>query len=307
MWPKGQRAGNRMATEFLILAFGIAWMSAVGLYAFDVALQSLTGLIWVVVSYMWAPAIAAMVVQYRHRGTLQGMGIRLGSIRWILVAWLIPIPLVACILVIALAFPGTEFTTDPIIFLLELGLPPSEAQEAVEALEDLPVPLWFLLLVGGLQAGITINAVAAFGEELGWRGLLLSELAQFGFWKASVAIGVLWGVWHAPIIFLGHNFPDQPMLGIIVMTGATVALSPIYTYVTVRAQSVLAPSVLHGTFNAVAPLSLIYVAGSMVIISPVGMAGIIAAIVFVAGCYVHDRFIAPAPIMQQGPLELWLD
>ena len=298
-------SGTRILVEFLGLAFGIAWISALGLFAFDVELQSLTGLVLVVLTYMWAPAIAALIVQHRHRGTVRGMGIRLGYIRWILIAWLVPIPLVAFVLVIALAVPGTEFTTDPIVFLLELGVPESEAEEALEALEAIPVPLWILILIGGLQAGITINAVAAFGEELGWRGLLLSELAEFGFWKASLVIGVLWGVWHAPIIALGHNFPDQPMLGIILMTGATVALSPLYTYVTVRARNVLAPSVLHGTFNAIAPLTLIYVAGSLVVISPVGMAGIVAAALLVTGCYVHDRVIASTPVMHNEPLRLW--
>lgn len=298
-------SSTRLLVEFLGLAFGIAWTSALGLFAFDVELQSFTGLVVVVLTYMWAPAIAALIVQYRHRGTIHGMGIQLGSIRWILVAWLVPIPIVALVLVIALAVPGTEFTTDPIVFLLELGVSETDAEEALEALGSIPVPLWMLILIGGLQAGITINAVAAFGEELGWRGVLLGELAEFGFWKASVVIGVLWGVWHAPIIALGHNFPDQPMLGIVVMTGATVALSPLYTYVTVRSRSVLAPSVLHGTFNAIGPLSIMYVAGSLLVTSPVGIAGIFAATLLVFCCYVHDTVVASTPVMHHDPIQLW--
>lgn len=292
MTGERRTSGKGVLAEFLLLAFGIAWLSALGMFAFDLELQSLLGLVLVVLTYMWAPAIAALVVQYRHRSTVRGMGIRLGSIRWLLVAWLIPLPLVACTLVIAIALPGTEFTTDPIIFLLELGVPESDAEEALETFETIPIPLWILLLIGGLQAGITINAVAAFGEELGWRGLLLAEIAVFGFWKASFIIGLLWGIWHAPIIALGHNFPNQPMLGIVVMTGATVTLSPLYTYVTVRARSVLAPSVLHGTFNAIAPLSLMYVAGNTLLTSPVGLAGIVAAALIVVSCYVHDRVFA---------------
>ena len=303
----GIRGERRLVFEFLLLAFGIAWGSALGLSVFDVELQSLGGLVLVVLTYMWAPAIAALVVQIRHQRSVRNLGIRIGSIRWLFVAWLVPLPLVAGVIVIALALPGTSFTTDPIVFLLEIGVPESEAEEAIEALGAIPVPLWVLILIGGLQAGVTINAVAAFGEELGWRGFLLDQLAGVGFWKASLVIGLIWGIWHAPIIALGHNFPTEPVLGTVVMTGATVALSPLYTYVTVRAQSVLAPSILHGTFNAIAPLSLMYVTGSMLVVSPVGLAGIVAATLLIIACFAHDRVMASTPVMHHQPFRLWDD
>ena len=40
-----------------------------------------------------------------------------------------------------------------------------------------------------LIAGVTVNAVAGFGEELGWRGFLQKELAFLGFWRSSLLIG----------------------------------------------------------------------------------------------------------------------
>jgi hypothetical protein len=52
-------------------------------------------------------------------------------------------------------------------------------------------PFWVGLLLG-LVAGPTVNTVAAFGEEVGWRGLLLRELETLGFWQASALIGVVW-------------------------------------------------------------------------------------------------------------------
>lgn len=160
----------------------------------------------------------------------------------------------------------------------------------------------------GIAVRLAAAAIAAFGEELGWRGLLLGELADRGFWTASILIGAIWGIWHAPIIALGHNFPDQPILGVVAMTGATIALAPLYTYVTVRGRTVFAPSVLHGTFNAIASLSLVYVAGSSLLVtSPVGVAGMLAGGVFVVLCLVHDRWLAASPIMHNGPLAVWDD
>jgi len=54
-------------------------------------------------------------------------------------------------------------------------------------------PVWIGLLQG-LIAGITINAIAGFGEELGWRGLLQREFSYMGFWKSSAIIGIVWGI-----------------------------------------------------------------------------------------------------------------
>ena len=61
--------------------------------------------------------------------------------------------------------------------------------------------LMVLIMIGqGMLAGITINAVVAFGEELMWRGFLLKELKGKGIWRASLIIGSIWGIWHAPLI-----------------------------------------------------------------------------------------------------------
>ena len=43
-------------------------------------------------------------------------------------------------------------------------------------MEAFPVPPFWIAIVQALIAGITINALAGFGDELGWRGLMLNEL-----------------------------------------------------------------------------------------------------------------------------------
>ncbi|WP_311172314.1 CPBP family intramembrane glutamic endopeptidase [Halobellus ordinarius] len=132
-----------------------------------------------------------------------------------------------------------------------------------------------------LGLGTTVNAVFAFGEEFGWRGYLLWELAPWGFWKASFTIGALWGVWHAPVIVAGYNYPSFPAIGVVAMTIACISFSPVYTYLVVRSESILAAALLHGVFNGSAGLVIAYaVAGDAVlselVASPVGAAGIVA-------------------------------
>jgi len=298
---------TRKVGLFLALAFAIAWTGAIVLYLVGIELGTLAGLVFVVVVVMWAPAFAAIGTQLRYGESIrEGCGLALGRLRWVGLAWITPVALVASTIGIGTAFPGVSFTTDYAVFLLELGLSQDEAAEAIAQLETMPVPPAVLFVVSGLVAGLTINALAALGEELGWRGLLLTELAPLGFWKLSIFTGAVWGIWHAPIILQGHNFPDAPLVGVFVMTAATIAMAPIYTYLTVRAQSVLAATVLHGSFNGLGALSLVYLTGAgNLVTAPVGVAGIGAALLVTAVCVVHDRLIADEQITSGGALSPW--
>ncbi|WP_245853135.1 CPBP family intramembrane glutamic endopeptidase [Natrinema ejinorense] len=298
---------GRKVGLFLALAFGISWTGAVGLFVSGIELQSLLGTVLVVVVFMWAPAIAAIAVQrYSGESVRTGCGLARGRLRWIALSWLAPVGFLAATIGVGLALPTVSFTTEYAVFLADLGLSPDEIEESIAVLEALPVPPIVLFVGQGLLAGLTINALAALGEELGWRGLLLAELAPLGFWRLSTVTGVVWGLWHAPIILQGHNFPEAPIVGIVVMTVWTVAASPVFTYLTVRARSVLAATVFHGTFNAVASLSLLYLTGAeTLLIAPVGVAGIGAAVLATAVCVAHDRYVAADRITTGTPLSPW--
>ena len=139
------------------------------------------------------------------------------------------------------------------------------------------------------MAGPTINAVAAFGEELGWRGLLLKELKTIGFWRSSLVIGFLWGLWHLPVIVNGYNYPGHPVAGPIMMTLVTILLSPLIGYVRLRAESVFAAAVFHGTFNAAATLVLFLSGGNVLLVGMTGLAGMLTLLLANAALWLHLR------------------
>ena len=66
--------------------------------------------------------------------------------------------------------------------------------------------------------------------------------------------GVIWGLWHAPLTIIGHNYgvgyPGWPFAGIAAMCVFCTALGIFLTYVTVRTGSCLAAAVGHGANNA---------------------------------------------------------
>lgn len=128
-------------------------------------------------------------------------------------------------------------------------------------------------VISGIVAGFTINAVFAFGEEYGWRGVLADELRGLGVLRANLIIGVLWGLWHAPIIVvMGHNYPTQRGWGVLMMIAWTVPLSFLLWWVRDRAGSVLAPAFLHGAFNGTIGLfALLIVGGAELIALPMGI------------------------------------
>jgi membrane protease YdiL (CAAX protease family) len=305
--PSTEQIDRATVLEFLALAYGISWGGALALVVAGVEYGSLVSTAVVVVVFMWAPAIAAIVVRVRAgRSIRSSCGFTTGRRRWLAVGWLAPAALLAATVGVGAAIPGVSITTDYAAFLQGIGFAQEQIDASIAALESLPVPPVVVLVGQGLVAGVTINAVAALGEELGWRGLLLTELSPLGFWPLSILTGVVWGLWHAPLILQGHNFPTAPVVGVLLMTLWTVAISPVFTYLTVRARSVLAPTLFHGSFNAVGSLSLVYLTGAgRLVTAPVGIAGIGSALVAVGCCLAHDRFVATEPIITSGPVSPW--
>lgn len=300
---------RRQILTFLALTFAISWGAALVMALAGIELGTAASYVLVVVLFMWAPGIAAIVVARRSGEPVRAtLGLRIGKLRWVAIAWVAPLALVAVTIALGALLPGVLFTADPTTYLEGLGLSDEQVEIASAALRDLPVPPAVLFAVQGLVAGLTINALAALGEELGWRGLLLTRLAPLGFWRVSALTGAVWGIWHAPLIVQGHNFPGHPVAGVAVMTLATIALAPVLTYVTVRARSVLAATFFHGSLNAVGALSLVYLVGAgPLVVAPVGLIGVVAALLLMGVCLVHDRFVAATPITTGAPLQPWQD
>ncbi len=100
-------------------------------------------------------------------------------------------------------------------------------------------------------------------EELGWRGALWSRWRSLGFRsKHALATGVVWGVWHAPLIAMGHNYPNDPIAGPFLMTIFCVLLTPVLHLVRERGGTIGHACLFHGTINAGATL------GKICIVSP---------------------------------------
>ncbi len=122
------------------------------------------------------------------------------------------------------------------------------------------VPSIIVIFVLVTVIGIPLSGLAGvFGEEYGWRGFLLSELIKIGKIRAAVLIGLIWGVWHFPIILRGiHTYPSS-ITGLFLGTIFFVLWGVLQGYAVIKTGSIWIAAFMHGVVNSVHSFSLIYI------------------------------------------------
>ena len=122
--------------------------------------------------------------------------------------------------------------------------------------------IWVLAVVANVFAAYTVNGLVALGEETGWRGWLQSALEPLGRGWGIVLTGVIWGLWHAPLIVMGYEYGGRlpAAAGIALFTCLCAGLGTLLSWLRVRSGSVLPAAITHGAFNAFASLPAILVA-----------------------------------------------
>lgn len=113
-----------------------------------------------------------------------------------------------------------------------------------------PYLLPILAIVNG-----TVLSFAAFGEEFGWRGYMIPKMTKlWGLPKAILFGGIIWGVWHAPLTVVGHNFGTDyagfPYVGILMMCVMCIFMGMMLTYVTIKSGSIWPAAIMHAVNNA---------------------------------------------------------
>ncbi len=281
---------------FYILITAISLTVAGLFYLLGGELNSTAGLI-MASSYMFIPTVATLIIEkliYKEN-IKKKLLISFKLNRWFLVAWLVA-PVIAFGAVgVALLFPDITFSLGMEGMLERFAdvLTAEEIQEMRNSIDSMFIhPIWIALLAG-LFAGVTVNALFGFGEELGWRGFLLRQFDNQGFVKASLIIGLIWGVWHFPIILMGHNYPTYPLIGVFMMIMWCILLSPLFLYITIKARSVVAAAIMHGTLNATGGISLMLLGGgSELLVGLTGLAGFIALSIITLIFFIYDKFIS---------------
>jgi membrane protease YdiL (CAAX protease family) len=235
---------------FLALAFALSWGVAIGGWALGAADDSL-GAFATLTLMMAGPAVSAVICAFTfEKGRrIEALGLHFRPNRWWLFAYLVPLALGA------ISVAATVLLSDRT--LADIGanavLAAEQAGQDVSQLRAIESYLPAIILGQALIVGGIVNSVAlTFTEELGWRGYLHGLWRGSGFWRTSLATGVVWGVWHVPAIYLfGLNYPNDRALGLGLFVLFCVLLSPLMALVRDRGGSVWAAGILHGMINAI--------------------------------------------------------
>jgi uncharacterized protein len=228
------------------------------------------------------PALATFVVRkWITREGFDDLKLRLGGGRWALypLAWLLPLFVVGGMAALGVA--------------LGLGTPDFSLEQAIAAQStgrDLSMMRGLgLMIVPQVLLTALIATPILFGEEFGWRGFLQRRLFPNSLAASSLATGLIWAVWHYPLILRGYNYPDQPVLGAALFTVFTVLLSYIFGWFYRRSGSIWCNSLAHAATNAVGALALLWLAGmgepivisygGLLALAPLGVVTIVLALV----------------------------
>ena len=256
---------------FLAFAFGIAWIWALVL-ALNGGLEHSPVIIpftnytlaffVLAFGYMFAPALAHVLTRLVTREGWNSLFLRPRLKRgwpfW-LAAWFLP----GLLTVIGAA---VFFLVMPQFFDPEMKLF-TEQVNAAAGSTPIPMSMQVLALIQFIQAMLLspfLNGIFTFGEEFGWRGYLLHKLMPLGGRKAVLLSGVIWGVWHWPVIAMGHNYGldyfGAPWLGMLMMVVMCIGLAALLSWVTLRGGSVWPAVIGHAAVNGIAAIGMLFLA-----------------------------------------------
>ncbi len=247
---------------FIALAFGLTWIPGLILTLAGMRYgDALSG--FYLMACMLIPALASILVRAFTKEGFRKMGwapgFQNGGWKWYLAAFFGP---TLCMLLGAVAY----FLIFPARFD-----PSGAAMKAVLSQAGIPeaqIPLVMgVQLIQGLLIGPIINVPFTLGEELGWRSYLLPKLTGlYGQRKAILLSGLVWGLWHAPMIAMGHNYGTGywgwPILGILAMVVFCLAMGSFEAFLTFRTGSVWPAAMAHSSLNAITATPVYFALGA---------------------------------------------
>lgn len=127
----------------------------------------------------------------------------------------------------------------------------------------------FFTTAGFSLLTLVISWPIYFGEEYGWRFYLQDRLfALFGGYTGVILVGLIWGVWHAPLMLMGMNFPNEAFLPAnIVYLLYTIIVSVIFGYAVLKTGSIWISVLLHGLIDITVNTGRAYISGADTIVS----------------------------------------
>lgn len=191
---------------------------------------------------MWCPGLGALLsCKYLGRD-VASLGWKWGKTRYELACYLIPL----------------GYATVIYSFVWLTGIAHFYNKEFVTAVgKDFglgPLPNWaaiVLYFIFTATISVIRDCATVLGEEIGWRGFLVPELAtRYGFAASALISGLIWAIWHWPILLLADYNPGTPVWYYLpLFTLLLPAMSFVWTWMRLKSGSIWPCVVLHAAHN----------------------------------------------------------
>jgi uncharacterized protein len=188
---------------------------------------------------MWCPGISGLLTRLLFQGNLRGHGFTWGKTKYQFASYWIPL-VYACAVYLPVWFAGYF---DPHGAPL-IGL--------IRKFPQLPPSLLFLIFFLAIAtAGVLGSCISSVGEELGWRGFLVPQLAKVtSFPKVALISGIIWASWHVPVILGGDYHGAGPAwYSVTCFLVMVVGISFVFAWMRLKSGSVWTGMLLHASHN----------------------------------------------------------
>lgn len=171
---------------------------------------------------MWCPAFSAFITQFIYERNLRCFGWGLAKLYWYPLSYFLPV------ISGALAYG--------FIWITGLG--------RINA--DYQFNFFHFAIFG-----IILHIAFAAGEEIGWRGFLVPNLFKaIGFTKTCFISGIIWAVWHFPLIISGRYLSNIPVtVSLAQLVIVILAMTFIINWIRLKSGSVWTAVLLHASHN----------------------------------------------------------
>jgi membrane protease YdiL (CAAX protease family) len=243
-----------------------------------------------VTGLQWCPGLAGLITRYRYERTLATLGWNWAPNSFQFFSYAIPIVYVTAVYAVAwIVFGG--FYNRSFLMSEKVAFGWTGLSDAVA----LPLYVGFAGTVGMVPSSPT-----ALGEEIGWRGFLVPELAKaMSFTKVALLSGLVWAVWHYPLfIFAGYGAGMPKLFSMTCFTVTVVGLSFLYTWMRLVTGSVWVGMLMHASHNLFVenifdPLT-IETGTTRFVTGEFGIGLAVAAVIVAVACWLQRRRLTVA-------------
>lgn len=244
---------------FLFITFLMTWLYEICLIwpatknvNYATALQQL-----MIGAAMFFPAIGVLITRLITKEGFQNAMIKpnfKGHIKYYLMAWFGPSILTVLGAIFYFLIVPDAF--DPSMTGMINVLKEQAVNQGMDAsqIPDIPKAAIYAQLISGVLFAPILNIFTCFGEEWGWRGYLLPKMKEkLPMLPMLFVNGIIWGLWHAPLTAIGHNYgmdyPGFPYLGILAMCLFCTVMGILFSYITLKTGSCIPAVLAHGAVN----------------------------------------------------------